>query len=144
MPFEEQGKVKEITRKHGMEVITLVAPTSESRIEEIARHAEGFVYLVSSMGVTGVRNEITTDLSSIVTRIRKYADIPIAIGFGILTPEQAVYYLNIANGAIVGSAIVNIIADHNIYNSRNSNEFLDIPVPKTIALSTIVEIQMSF
>ena len=112
LPFEEQGEAKEIAVKYGVEVITLVAPTSEKRILEIARNAEGFIYLVSSMGVTGIRGEITTDLSPIVSEIRKHTDIPIAIGFGISTPEQAAYYSAIADGVIVGSAIVRIIGRH--------------------------------
>ena len=110
MPYEEQGEAKEIAKKYGIEMITLVAPTSEQRIKEIASHAEGFLYLVSSMGVTGVRSEITTDVSSIVEEIRKSTDIPVAVGFGISTPEQVAHYSAIADGVIVGSAIVNIIA----------------------------------
>lgn len=111
MPYEEQGEAKEVAKKYGVEVITLVAPTSKQRIREIASHAEGFLYLVSSMGVTGVRSEITTDLSSIVEEIRKSTDTPVAIGFGISTPEQVEHYSTIADGVIVGSAIVNIIAN---------------------------------
>jgi tryptophan synthase, alpha subunit len=112
MPFEEQGEAKEIAKKYDVDVITLVAPTSENRIREIALHAEGFLYLVSSMGVTGIRREITTDLSSIVADIRKSTDIPVAVGFGISAPAQAAHYATIADGVIVGSAIVNIIAQH--------------------------------
>ena len=112
MPFEEQGEAKAIAKKHGVEVVTLVAPTSKERVREIAQNAEGFLYLVSSMGVTGVRSEITTDLSAIVADIRKAADIPVAIGFGISTPEQAAQYSAVADGVIVGSAIVRIIANH--------------------------------
>jgi len=110
LPFEEQGEAKAVAKKYEVEVITLVAPTSEQRIKEIAGHAEGFLYLVSSMGVTGIRSEIATDLSSIVAEIRSLTDIPVAIGFGISTPEQAAHYSSIADGAIVGSAIVSIIA----------------------------------
>ena len=112
MPFEEQDEAKEIAKKYEVEVITLIAPTSEERIKEIASKAEGFLYLVSSMGVTGVRSEITTDLSSIVAEIRKTTDVPVAIGFGISTPEQAGHYASIADGVIVGSAIVGIIANY--------------------------------
>ena len=109
MPYEEQGEVKAVAAKYGIEVVTLIAPTSEKRVREIAGHAEGFLYLVSSMGVTGVRREITTDLSSIVAEIRKYTDVPVAIGFGISTPAQAAQYRAVADGVIVGSAIVRII-----------------------------------
>jgi len=112
LPFEEQSEAKSVAVKHGIEIITLVAPTSEKRIAQIAKEAEGFIYLVSSMGVTGVRNEITIDLSMIVSKIRKYTDVPIAIGFGISTPEQAKHYSSIADGAIVGSAIVRIIGQY--------------------------------
>ena len=112
LPFEEQGEAKSVAAKYKFEVVTLVAPTSEKRVIQIAERAEGFIYLVSSMGVTGVRSEITTDLSALVYEIRKYTDIPIAIGFGISTPEQARSYSAIADGVIVGSAIVRIIGEH--------------------------------
>ena len=112
LPFEEQAEAKEIAVKYGVEVITLIAPTSDKRIAEIARNAEGFIYLVSSMGVTGVRSKITTDLSTIMSEIRKHTDIPVAIGFGISTSEQAAHYSAIADGIIIGSAIVHIIGQH--------------------------------
>jgi len=120
MPFEEQSEAKVVAKKHGVEVVTLVAPTSEQRIKEIACNAEGFIYLVSSLGVTGVRSNITTDLSSIVADIRKSTDIPVAIGFGISTPAQAGHYAAVADGVIVGSAIVRIIAQH----GRNAHQSL--------------------
>jgi len=112
LPFEEQDEAKSVAKKYGIDIITLVAPTSEKRIAQIAGSAEGFIYLVSSMGVTGVRSEITTDLSSIVSEIRKHTNIPIAVGFGISTPEQVRDYSAIADGVIVGSAIVRIIGQH--------------------------------
>ena len=112
LPFEEQDEVKEHAIKYGVEVVTLVAPTSANRIVKIAKNAEGFIYLVSSMGVTGVRGEIATDLRAIVMEIKKYTDIPVAIGFGISTPEQASYYAGVADGIIVGSAIVKLIEQH--------------------------------
>jgi tryptophan synthase, alpha subunit len=124
MPFEEQGEAKEIAKKYGVEVVTLVAPTSKQRIAEISRRAEGFLYLVSSMGVTGVRSEITTDLSSIVAEIRKSTDVPIAIGFGISTPEQAAHYSTVADGVIVGSAIVHIIAQHGKNAHQHLHEYI--------------------
>ena len=124
MPFEEQDEAKEIAKKYEVDVVTLVAPTSEQRIKEIAVHAEGFIYLVSSLGVTGVRSEITTDLSSIVAEIRKSTDIPVAIGFGISTPEQAAYYSVVADGVIVGSAIVNIIALHGNNAHQSLHEYI--------------------
>ena len=112
MPFEEQDEAKEPAHKYGIDVITLIAPTSEKRIAEIAKASEGFVYLVSSMGVTGVRSEITTDLSAIVSKIREFTDVPVAIGFGISMPEQAKDFSKISDGVIVGSAIVSIVAQH--------------------------------
>ena len=124
LPFEEQSETKEIAEKYGVEVITLIAPTSKKRIAEIAQNAEGFIYLISSMGVTGVRSEITTDLPSIVSVIRKHTDIPVAIGFGISTPEQAAYYSSIADGVIIGSAIVRIIGQHGDNAQQALREYL--------------------
>jgi tryptophan synthase alpha chain len=112
LPFEEQAPVREAAGKHGIDLISLIAPTSEQRIKDIAKTASGFIYLVSSMGVTGIRSEITTDLASITTAIRSATDVPAAIGFGIHTPEQAKQMAKIADGVIVGSAIVKIIAEH--------------------------------
>ena len=112
LPFEEQPPVKEAAGKHGVDLISLVAPTSQERIKEIAKTACGFIYLVSSMGVTGIRGEITTDLSSITATIKSVTEIPVAIGFGIHTPQQAAQMSRIADGVIVGSAIVKIAAEH--------------------------------
>jgi len=112
LPFEEQDEAKTAVVKHGIEIVTLVAPTSEKRIAQIAGNAEGFIYMVSSMGVTGVRSEITTDLSTIISEIKKYTDVPVAVGFGISTPEQARYFSKTADGIIVGSALVRIIGQH--------------------------------
>jgi tryptophan synthase alpha chain len=112
LPFEEQNEAKVIANQHGVEVVTLVAPTSERRIAKIAENAEGFIYLVSSMGVTGVRSKITTDLPAIIDKIKKHTDVPVAVGFGISTTEQAKYYSTVADGVIVGSAIVRIIEEH--------------------------------
>ena len=124
LPYEEQGEAKEIAAQYGVDVITMIAPTSANRIAAIARSAEGFVYLVSSLGVTGVRGEITTDLSAIVSEIRKHSDVPVAIGFGIATPEQAKHYSNIADGVIVGSAIVRIIGQHGLEAKLELYEFI--------------------
>ena len=112
LPFEEQAPVKEAAASCGIDLISLIAPTSQSRIQEIAAQATGFIYLVSSMGVTGVRREITTDLGAIVASLRQVTTIPAAIGFGIHTPEQAADMAQIADGVIVGSAIVSIIAEY--------------------------------
>ena len=109
LPYEEKEEFQPICRRFGLELISLIAPTSEKRIAMIAGEAEGFVYLVSSLGVTGVRSEIKTDLASIVEAIRRNTDIPCVIGFGISTPEQAARMAGLADGVIVGSAIVRLI-----------------------------------
>ena len=112
LPFEEQAPVREAAGRFGIDLISLIAPTSEERIQKIAAEASGFIYVVSSMGVTGMRGEITTDLGSIVRSLRQVTKVPAAIGFGIHTPDQAAQMAKIADGAIVGSAIVKIIAEH--------------------------------
>lgn len=112
MPFEERGELTPIADKYQVELISLIAPTSEDRVQMIASKAKGYIYVVSSMGVTGVRREITTDIGKIVENIRNVTDTPVAIGFGINTPEQAAKYSQLADGVIVGSAIVKIIAEH--------------------------------
>ena len=109
LPFEEKEEFLPICRKNGVDLISLIAPTSQKRISMIAREAEGFLYIVSSLGVTGTRSEITTDLASIVKVVRENTNIPCAIGFGISTPEQAARMASISDGAIVGSAIIKIL-----------------------------------
>lgn len=112
LPFEEKNELQSVAQKYDIDVISLIAPTSEQRIQMIAKEAQGFVYEVSSLGVTGVRSEIKTDLESITKAVKSVTDIPVAIGFGISTPEQAKKYSAVADGVIVGSAIVKIIAQH--------------------------------
>ncbi len=112
LPFEEKEEFLPVCRKNGVKLISLIAPTSEGRVAMIAREAEGFIYLVSSLGVTGTREKITTDLSSIVSVIRQNTDVPCAIGFGISRPEQAREMAALSDGAIVGSAIVKILAQY--------------------------------
>lgn len=112
VPYEEKEEFLPICRRYGVDLISLIAPTSEDRIAIIAREAEGFLYIVSSLGVTGVRSEIKTDLGAIVETVRQNTDIPCAIGFGISTPEQATKMAGISDGAIVGSAIVRLIGEH--------------------------------
>ena len=109
LPFEEKEEFLPDCRRYGVALISLIAPTSENRIAMIAREAEGFVYLVSSLGVTGTRSEITTDLAAIVRVIRENTSVPCAIGFGISTPEQARRMAALSDGAIVGSAIVRLV-----------------------------------
>ena len=108
LPFEEKGELDDIAAAHGVDLISMIAPTSEEWIQKIAAEAKGFLYVVSSMGVTGVRSEITTDLGAILENIRKATDVPACVGFGINTPEQAAEIAGIADGVIVGSAIVRL------------------------------------
>lgn len=112
VPFEEKEEFLPLCRKYGVDLISLIAPTSQNRIARIAREAEGFLYIVSSLGVTGVRSEIKTDLKSIVEVVRQNTDLPCAIGFGISTPEQAEKMAAISDGAIVGSAVIKILEQY--------------------------------
>ena len=112
LPYEEKDEFLPLCKKYGVDLISLIAPTSENRIAMIAKEADGFIYLVSSLGVTGTRSEISTDLKSIVDVIRQNTSVPCAIGFGISTPEQAKKMADIADGAIVGSAIIKIIEQY--------------------------------
>ena len=112
LPYEEKDEIKNIAEENGIDIISLIAPTSAERIRTIAKDAKGFIYIVSSMGVTGIRSEITTDLTSIVNTVKEVTTTPAAIGFGINTTEQAKYFSSIADGVIVGSAIVKIIEKH--------------------------------
>ena len=113
VPYEEKEEFAPTCRRYGLDLISLIAPTSEDRIAMIAREAEGFLYCVSSLGVTGVRTEITTDVGRMV-HLAKAAnpEIPCAIGFGISTPEQAAAMAQVSDGAIVGSAIVKLFAKY--------------------------------
>lgn len=112
VPYEEKEEFAEPCRKGGLTLISLIAPTSQDRIAMIARAAEGFVYCVSSLGVTGVRSNITTDIGAMVRLVKKEKDIPCAVGFGISTPEQARKMASAADGVIVGSAIVKMCAQY--------------------------------
>ncbi|MCR5747129.1 MAG: tryptophan synthase subunit alpha [Lachnospiraceae bacterium] len=112
LPYEEKGEIYDSCKSHGVELVSMIAPTSKERIQMIAKEAEGFLYCVSSLGVTGVRQNITTDIGAMVSEVRKVTDIPCCIGFGISTPQQAKDMAGKSDGAIVGSAIVRIIAEH--------------------------------
>ena len=112
IPWEEREEFAGICRKYDIDFIPLIAPTSHERIRGIAKDAEGFVYVVSSMGVTGVRENITTDLSTMVKMVKEEGNINTAIGFGIATPEQAKAMASIADGVIVGSALIKVIMNH--------------------------------
>lgn len=112
IPYEEKEEFDPICKRYGLDLVSLVAPTSEDRIATVAKEASGFIYVVSSLGVTGVRSEITTDIGAMVKLIRASSDLPCAVGFGISTPEQARKMAGLSDGAIVGSAIVKIIAQY--------------------------------
>ena len=112
IPYEEKEEFLPQCHAAGVDLISLIAPTSENRISMIAKEAEGFLYIVSSLGVTGTRTEITTDLDSLVKVVRSATNLPCAIGFGISNPEQAKKMAGYSDGAIVGSAIVRIIAEY--------------------------------
>ena len=89
VPYEEKEGFQAVCQRYGLAFISLIAPTSQERVSMIAREAEGFVYCVSSLGVTGVRSQITTDVEAMVKLVKQSRDIPCAVGFGISTPEQA-------------------------------------------------------
>ena len=112
LPYEEKEEFLPLCRQYGVDLISLIAPTSADRIAMIAKEADGFIYIVSSLGVTGVRSEITTDISKMVEVVRANTDVPCAVGFGISTPEQAAKMSQYADGVIVGSAIVRQIAQY--------------------------------
>lgn len=124
VPYEEKEEFVGILANYGIDLISMIAPTSEDRIAMIAKEAEGFIYLVSSLGVTGTRTQITTDLDSIVAKIREVTDTPVAIGFGISNPEQAATMAAKADGAIVGSAIVKLIAANGADSAPVVGEFV--------------------
>ena len=112
VPFEEKGEFAPLCGQYGLDLISLAAPTSKDRVAAIAREAKGFVYCVSSLGVTGVRSEISNDVGAMVKLIREHSTVPCAIGFGISRPEQARAMAAQADGVIVGSAIVKLIEKH--------------------------------
>ena len=124
LPFEEKEEFQPICRQYGVDLVSLIAPTSENRIAMIAREAEGFLYIVSSLGVTGMRNEIKTDLTSIVEVVRQNTELPCAIGFGISTPEQAKKMADISDGVIVGSAIIKFLERYGKDASKYIGEYV--------------------
>ncbi|SEJ19593.1 tryptophan synthase, alpha chain [Lachnospiraceae bacterium A10] len=112
IPYEEKEEFDEVCRKYGLDLISLIAPTSHDRIRMVAKEAQGFVYCVSSLGVTGTRSEITTDVDAMVKLVKEVSDIPVAVGFGISNPETAKKMAEVSDGAIVGSAIVKLCAKY--------------------------------
>ena len=124
IPYEEKGEFDGICDKYGVDLISLIAPTSKERIAMIAKEAKGFIYIVSSLGVTGVRNEITTDIAAIVKTVRENTGTPCAVGFGISTPQQAANMAAKADGVIVGSAIVKIAAQYGRESAKPIGEYV--------------------
>ena len=111
VPFEEKDEFEGECNKNGIALISLIAPTSGDRAEKIARESKGFLYCVSSLGVTGTRGEIKTNIAELISDVKKASDVPCAVGFGISTPEQARDMAAVSDGVIVGSAIVSLIAE---------------------------------
>lgn len=124
VPYEEKEEFQSICDQYDMDFISLIAPTSEDRIAMIAKEAKGFLYIVSSLGVTGTRTEIKTDLSSIMEVVRRNTDVPCAIGFGISTPEQAKKMAGLSDGAIVGSAIIKILEKYGTEAPKYVGEYV--------------------
>lgn len=112
VPYEEKEEFTEVFDRYGLDLISMIAPTSEDRIAMIAKEAKGFIYMVSSLGVTGTRSEITTDIAAMTDLVKKNSEVPCAVGFGISTQEQAARMAELSDGAIVGSAIIKIIAKY--------------------------------
>ena len=124
VPFEEKEDFAPLCKSYGIDLISMIAPTSMDRIAMIASEAEGFLYIVSSLGVTGERSEISTDLRSIVKVVRENTDVPCAIGFGISNPEQAGRMAGLADGVIVGSAIVRLLERYGKEAPERIGEFV--------------------
>ncbi len=124
LPFEEKEEFLPVCKKFGVDLISMIAPTSENRIAKISKDAEGFLYIVSSLGVTGTRTEIKTDLAPMIKIVRENTKIPCAVGFGISTPEQARNMAKISDGAIVGSAIIKILTKYGKNSAPHVGKFV--------------------
>ncbi|ONI45987.1 tryptophan synthase subunit alpha [Candidatus Epulonipiscioides gigas] len=126
MPFEEKNEIYDECKAQDIKLISLIAITSKERLEKIAKEAEGFLYCVSSLGVTGVRSNLTNDIGQIIKQVKSYSDVPCMIGFGISTPEQAKQMSEISDGVIVGSAIVKIIEKYGINSPKHVEEYIRV------------------
>ncbi len=124
LPYEEKEELEPDCLKYGIDLISLVAPTSNERIKMIAGQAKGFIYCVSSMGVTGVRSEIKTDINAMIQLVRESTTVPCAVGFGISTTEQAAKFAALSDGAIVGSAIVKIVTQYGKNSEKPVYEYV--------------------
>ncbi|WP_288687079.1 tryptophan synthase subunit alpha [uncultured Catenibacterium sp.] len=128
VPFEEKEEFDTVCKAYGLDLISMIAPTSHQRIQTIAKEANGFIYCVSSLGVTGVRSKITTDIGAMVDLVREVTDVPVAVGFGISTPEQAKKMASQSDGAIVGSAIIKIIEKYR----KNAPQYVEAYVKEMV------------
>ncbi len=109
---EEGGELEDITKKHDIDLVYFLAPTStDDRIDAVAERARGFIYLVSLTGVTGARDTLPPELEDFVRRVKKKAKQPLCVGFGISTPEQARRVASVADGVIVGSRLIQLIEE---------------------------------
>ncbi len=124
VPYEEKTEFTDVCEKYDIDFISMIAPTSEDRIDMIASEAKGFIYIVSSLGVTGTRTQLNGNIKNLVDRVRKNTDVPCAVGFGISTPEQAREMANISDGAIVGSAIVRVVEKYGTDAPGHVGEFV--------------------
>lgn len=124
VPFEEKEEFEPVCKQYGMDFISFVSPTSHDRVKQIAKEAKGFLYCVSSLGVTGVRSELSSGIGEITALVREVTDTPVAIGFGISTPEQAEKMAAISDGVIVGSAIVRIVGQYGREAAPHAAEYV--------------------
>ena len=135
LPMEEQGELRPIADQYQIDLIPLISPASGDRIEKIAASASGFIYMVSSLGVTGVRNSFSEQLTKTIERIKQVTQVPVAIGFGIHSPEQAAKLSEISDGIIIGSAVVKMVdetADSTELQSKLANYAQEIKNAITI------------
>ncbi|TMT01714.1 tryptophan synthase subunit alpha [Apilactobacillus kunkeei] len=123
LPYEEQDEILPFIDKYDLALVPLVTLNSENRIERLVEHAKGFIYLVSSLGVTGERDEFSDYLAEVVKRIKEYTDVPVAIGFGIHSSKQAKEMNRIADGVIIGSSFVKIVEKYQQSASKKLKEF---------------------
>ena len=126
VPFEEKGELENECARYDICLVSLLAPTSGERTEQIALGAQGFLYCVSSLGVTGARSELNTNISELITKVKEVSDIPCAVGFGISTPEQARDMAKISDGVIVGSAIVKLIDEFGENSVTHVRDFVGL------------------
>ena len=124
VPFEEKAEFEAVAMEYDVDFISMIAPTSKERIDMIAKEAKGFIYVVSSLGVTGTRTEINSNIKELVERVRKNTDVPCAVGFGISNPKQAATMAEISDGAIVGSAIVRMIEKYGKDSPKEVGRFV--------------------